>query len=299
VRSLVSTLLFPLVFVVAIGTTLYALETGVPGATIVPVISLGTIILVVLCERLLPYYPAWNKARGDLSTDAIYLPLTVGINAALEPFVKTIAVVLSGYLTAFIGMGLWPTRWPLAAQFGIACVIAELFDYFAHRVMHENEWLWRLHATHHSSARLYWLNATRAHPGEMLFRGTLGVLPLAFLGAEQDVFILLGIVNIVVGVFQHANIDFKLGPLSWIFSIGDLHRWHHSRERSEHDRNYGNNFIFWDTLFGTRFLPPGRRPPDDIGIDHFPRTVTAQILAPLRWNQIERLASPSIHSGGA
>jgi sterol desaturase/sphingolipid hydroxylase (fatty acid hydroxylase superfamily) len=125
----------------------------------------------------------------------------------------------------------------------------------------------------------------------MLFRGTIGVLPLAFLGAQQEVFILLGIINIVVGFFQHANIDFKLGPLGWIFSIGDLHRWHHSRERSEHDRNYGNNFIFWDTVFGTRFLPADRQPPDDIGIHYFPRTVGAQILAPLRWNRIEN-ASP-------
>lgn len=273
---------------VAIGVTVYGLTQGVPGHLIIPVIAITTIILVAAGERYLPYYAAWNRARGDLATDAIYLPLTVGINAALEPLVKAFAVVLGGQLAALIGIGLWPAQWPLIAQLGIACVVAELFDYFAHRVMHENDWLWRLHATHHSSARLYWLNATRAHPGEMLFRGTIGVLPLAFLGAEQNVFILLAVVNIVVGFFQHANIDFKLGPLGWIFSIGDLHRWHHSRVRAEHDTNYGNNFIFWDAVFGTRFLPARDRPPADIGIDYFPRTVTAQILAPLRWDRIER-----------
>lgn len=286
-QTFVSYALFPTLLVTAITVALYGLAHGVGGQILIPAIAAPTILIVGAAERYLPYYDTWNRSRGDLATDAIYLPLTVSINAILEPLVKGFAVVLGGTLASFIGIGLWPTHWPLIAQLLVACVFTELFDYFAHRVMHENDWLWRLHATHHSSARLYWLNATRAHPGEMLFRGTISVLPLAFLGAEQSVFILLAVVNIVVGFFQHANIDFKLGPMSWIFSIGDLHRWHHSRLRSEHDQNYGNNFIFWDAVFGTRFLPPERRPPDDIGIDNFPRTVTAQILAPLRWQQIQ------------
>lgn len=292
VRAIASHALFPTLFVVAIGAALLAIGRGIPGHVIIPAIALPTALLVVLGERWLPYYASWNRARGDLVTDAIYLPMTVGINAFLEPVVKAFAVVLGGGLAAFIGIGLWPTHWPLIAQLPLACVVAELFDYFAHRVMHESDLLWRLHATHHSSARLYWLNATRAHPVEMLFRGTIAVLPLAFLGAEEAIFLLLGVVNIVVGFFQHANIDFKLGPLSWIFSIGDLHRWHHSRARAEHDRNYGNNFIFWDAVFGTRFLPSDRPPPDDIGIDAFPRTVTAQILAPLRWDRIDTPSPP-------
>ena len=54
--------------------------------------------------------------------------------------------------------------------------------------------------------------------------------------------------------------------LSWIFSIGELHRWHHSAERHEADLNYGDTFIFWDAVFGTRFLPRGVEAPSDVGI---------------------------------
>jgi sterol desaturase/sphingolipid hydroxylase (fatty acid hydroxylase superfamily) len=251
--------------------------------------SFVTVAVVVLLEHVLPYRREWNRSHGDVAADATYLPLTVGVNALIEPGAAFIGVLIGGWLSQVLGTGLWPSAWPLLAQLALACVIAELFDYWAHRVMHENELLWRLHATHHSAPRLYWLNATRSHPGEMVFRGAVNILPLAVLGAGIEVFALIGVVNIVAGLFQHANIDFTLGPLSWIFSIGELHRWHHSRRIDEANTNYGNNFIFWDAVFGTRYLPAGRAAPERVGIeglDAFPRTVLGQIVAPLRWSRI-------------
>jgi sterol desaturase/sphingolipid hydroxylase (fatty acid hydroxylase superfamily) len=59
----------------------------------------------------------------------------------------------------------------------------------------------------------------------------------------------------------------------------------------EANRNYGNNFIFWDAVFGTRFLPADRSSPDALGIgglDAFPRGYLAQLAAPLRWSAIRR-----------
>jgi sterol desaturase/sphingolipid hydroxylase (fatty acid hydroxylase superfamily) len=98
---------------------------------------------------------------------------------------------------------------------------------------------------------------------------------------------MLGVVNVAVGLFQHANIDFRLGPLSWIFSVGELHRWHHSTVIDEANRNYGNNFIFWDAVFGTRFLPADRDCPADLGIGRsFPTTLGAQLAAPFRWSRL-------------
>jgi sterol desaturase/sphingolipid hydroxylase (fatty acid hydroxylase superfamily) len=52
----------------------------------------------------------------------------------------------------------------------------------------------------------------------MLFRGTVGMLPMSILGAAESVFIMLAVVNVSVGLLQHANIDFRLGPLSWILA---------------------------------------------------------------------------------
>lgn len=291
VRRLLSLSVFPALVVIEIGAAVAMAEAGVPNPVIVGAAFAVTITAMVVLERLLPYRENWNQSRGDLRTDAMYFPLTIAVSGSVEPAVRATAAVGGAALASLLGFGFWPTAWPLFAQLVLACVIAELFDYFAHRVLHEHPWLWRLHATHHSAPRLYWLNATRSHPGEMLFRSAVGMLPLALLGAGQEIFVLLGVVNIVVGFFQHANIDFALGPLSWVFSVGELHRWHHSRERTEADCNYGNNFIFWDAVFGTRYLPADRRSPEALGIDGldgFPKKVWAQILAPWRWQQIER-----------
>jgi sterol desaturase/sphingolipid hydroxylase (fatty acid hydroxylase superfamily) len=174
----------------------------------------------------------------------------------------------------------------------LASVVREFFDYWGHRAMHHFDVLWRLHATHHSAQRLYFLNGLRAHPGEIAFRfGILGVLPLALLGVGETVLVLTTVAALAADVYQHANIAFRLGPLSWLYSIGDAHRWHHSRERVEADSNYGNVYLFWDAVFGTRHLPADRQPPTEVGIegfDAFPRRFFAQWLSPFRWSAIER-----------
>jgi sterol desaturase/sphingolipid hydroxylase (fatty acid hydroxylase superfamily) len=289
VRRWIAATVFPAIFVIAILASVAALEHGVPAARVLLAVSLTSILSVILLERILPFRREWNHSHGDLAADATYLPLTVGVNALVEPGASLVGVVIGGWLAHAIGMGLWPSAWPLVAQLALACVVAELFDYWAHRVMHEHGWLWRLHATHHSAPRLYWLNATRSHPLEMVFRGAVGILPLAILGADQALFALVGVVNIVVGLFQHANIDFTLGPLSWVFSVGELHRWHHSQELDEANSNYGNNFIFWDAVFQTRYLSSVGGAPARVGIaglDRFPRRVIGQLLAPLHWSSI-------------
>jgi ornithine lipid hydroxylase len=98
------------------------------------------------------------------------------------------------------------------------------------------------------------------------------------------------------GTFQHANIHVKLGFLNWIFSMAELHRWHHSKTVDEANHNYGGNVIFWDVVFGTRFLPAGRRPPSDIGIADltaFPTGFWGNLAAPFRWTAIRRASSAS------
>ena len=91
-------------------------------------------------------------------------------------------------------------------------------------------------------------------------------------------------------VFQHCNLDLRLGPLNWIFSMAELHRWHHSTLIVESNRNYGQELIVWDAVFGTRFLPPGREPPERIGIPDLPRFPTgylAHLSSVFRWARVK------------
>ncbi len=285
----------PTVFPLLLGAALLAgdalMARGVaPPAILLPTF-LAAALLVALCERWLPHEAAWNRSRGDLAADSTYLPLTWLLHGAIQPALLALSVATGGWLAAAAGLGLWPSHWHPLLQLPLAAVVSEFFDYWAHRAMHRIPWLWRLHATHHSAERLYWLNATRAHPLEMLFRGAIGMLPLALLGAGEPVLALAAIVNMVAGLFQHANVDARLGPLYWIFSIGELHRWHHSRRPEEADTNYGNNYIFWDTVFGTRHLPEAVPAPRALGIEDlaaFPRGFLGQLASPFRWERIRR-----------
>ena len=268
-----------------------------PAATVLP-IGFVMLVLVALLERVMPWHRDWLHSKGDLRVDALYLPTQAGVGALLAPLAAALAVALGGWLARLAPSGLWPHEWPVLTQVVIASVVREFFDYWAHRAMHEFDWLWRLHATHHSAPRLYWLNGARAHPGEIAFRfGLIGVLPLAILGVDERVLALTAVAALGADTFQHANIALRLGPLSWLYSIGDAHRWHHSRTREEADSNYGNVYLFWDAVFGTRYLPADREPPTQVGIeglDAFPRGFLRQWLSPFRWSRILReSAEPS------
>lgn len=277
-------LIFPVTVCAALGGATLALGNGAAPSAVVGLGSLASLIVVAALERIQPYRPDWNHSKGDLATDAAYLPTYLGVNALIEPAVRVAAVALGAFVSTALGVGLWPGEWPLLAQLALACVVVEAFDYWPHRLLHELPSLWRFHAIHHNPKRLYWLNATRAHPVEIVFRGIVNIIPLALLGAGEALLALAALTNLVLGLFQHANIDFKLGPLNWIFSVGEMHRWHHSVDLAEANNNYGSNFLFWDVVFGTRYRDPRRSGPDVLGIerDALPASWWAQLGAPFK-----------------
>ena len=277
---------------VAVGVTAAVLmmDAGTPPAAAALPISVCALLFVGVMERVLPWNRGWFRNQGDLLTDLLYVPTQVIIPALCAPLAVAVTIASAGFLSSLTSGGVWPTAWPVAIQVVLATIVREFFDYWGHRVMHKFDWLWRLHATHHQPGRVYFLNGTRAHPLEVALRfGFIGVIPLAILGVEGRVLALTAIAALCADVYQHANIAIRLGPLSWIYSIGDAHRWHHSRERGEADTNYGNVYLFWDAIFGTRYLPDDREPPTDAGIDGldaFPSNILAQWISPLRWQTI-------------
>jgi len=297
VRAVLAVSLVPFSVAGGISALLWAMNAGIdPELAIFP-ITLANLVLVAVMERILPYRREWNRSHGDLRTDSLYFLTEIVVGGLMAPLLGVLTIIIGGWLSANMGGSLWPAHWPILAQVLLATVVREFFDYWAHRSMHHYHWLWRLHATHHSAQRVYWLNATRAHPGEIVYRFCfVWVLPLALLGVPKDVLALATVAAVLADAYQHANIAIRLGPLSWIYSIGNLHRWHHSRDRHEADTNYGNAYIFWDTIFGTRFLPKDCEPPEQVGIEGleaFPKGFFAQWISPFRWARIRRdSASP-------
>jgi len=301
--ELFSMLVFPVVLAAAIAATIALMDAGVPPALAFTGPVVASYLFVMACERVVPYHRSWLRSRGDVRVDLGHLLVSGGLTLELlRPAMMALAVALGGLVAPIVGDGLWPHDWPLVAQLVPALVVGEFFMYWVHRLAHEWDLLWRFHAVHHSAPRLYFLNAVRFHPVDLAISNYAPFVPLMALGASPELLALFALFSGVHGTFQHANIPIRLGPLNWLFSMAELHRWHHSRVLDEANTNFGQNLIVWDVVFGTRFLPRDREPPEEIGLTGlaaFPMDYWGQLLSPLRWRRIHResgeaLQSPSI-----
>jgi sterol desaturase/sphingolipid hydroxylase (fatty acid hydroxylase superfamily) len=95
--------------------------------------------------------------------------------------------------------------------------------------------------------------------------------------------------NSIQGLFQHSNINVRLGPLNYFFSMSELHRWHHSEVVSESDHNFGNNLSVWDVVFCTWYLPKDRHV-GDLGLLNktYPKTFWEQVKAPFHRDDLSK-----------
>ncbi len=285
--------LFPVVLGAAMAGAIVGLQRGVDPLLLSAVTVVPVALIVAIGEFWLPFRRSWAKSRGDVPTDIAHALFS---NAIAGEVIKTVLLVAlvpaAAWLAASVDFRAWPNRWPLALQLMLALVVAELGAYWAHRIAHEygDTALWRAHATHHSPRRLYWLNAGRDHPFGVVLLLVPEIGPLILMGAGEPVLVAFLIFTGVHGLFQHCNIDVRLGPLNWVFSMAELHRWHHSVDVDQANHNYGANLCLWDVVFGTRYLPKEANPaeaqaPRDVGIEYlpnFPEGYLRQLTVPFR-----------------
>ncbi len=286
-RRALSITAFPVVFFGALLATWAWLDAGGTPALVVFGVSVTTACAVTILERVLPYETTWNQRHNDVPTDLAYAVSSLFAAPRLfDTMALTTLMSAGGHLANAAGHSLWPTQLWWGAQLLVAVVLGEFGSYWWHRLMHERPLLFRLHATHHSAPRLYWLNSTRFHPLDNVLMYGLQVLPLVLLGTPETILVGFTVWSLLHGFFQHANVDVRLGPLNFLFSMSELHRWHHSPSVDEANHNYGSNCIVWDLVFGTFFWPRDRRPPVRVGLDslpEFPQRLLPQLLSPFMW----------------
>ncbi len=275
-------LAFPATMAMGLLTTLWAIQTGISPeiAALLSVLVFG-FLWIPLLEKLLRYRADWAKSDQDLKPDLIHLVIN-GITPKLwTPIQVACLVAITHWAAEQYGSNRWPQDWPLLAQLALMLLIAEFGRYWIHRAAHTVPWLWRLHAVHHSPNRLYFLNAARFHPLEKLIFQLPEVAPFIILGVNVETIALYFTFNSLHGLFQHSNVKLKLGFLNYIFSMTELHRWHHSQIIRESDTNFGNNLIVWDLLFGT-FHWPKDTEVSTIGLlnSDYPKDYLGQLSAP-------------------
>ena len=264
----------------AVNTTLVSMGWSILGASYVAVVLAAA--AVTCFEFVIPYDKSWQPRWTDVKNDLLFM---VTIQMVL-PQVLGLVVALTalGYFESLDWSlaQVWPSQLPLILQVALMLLTAELFRYPLHVAAHNTKTLWRLHAVHHSPKKLYWLNVGRFHPVEKALQYSLDTLPFMLVGVGGDVVALYFLFYAINGFYQHSNVDVCYGPLNYLVSGPELHRWHHSKLVDESNRNYGNNLIVWDLLFGTWFLPKRVRV-GELGLFNrdYPLDFVGQMAAPL------------------
>ena len=274
---MVNFLIHPVLFGGPVLLLLAARTAGWSYTPMVPLVLVTVALAVAVLERVRPHTARWNIDHGDGRADWLHLVGNVGIGQL------SLAVYAVGS-TSMPTLAWWPASWPLWAEALLAFVLVDLGLYAVHRASHTVSWLWRLHALHHASRRLYWINGQRRHLVHELIEGAPGLLALIVLGAPTAAYAMAVAIVTLHLMLQHANIEYRVGPLRSVLAVAEVHRWHHQRRWREVQGNYGAVLAIWDHLFRT-VLPQRSVAPTEVGMDDepdFPTRYLAQLTWPFR-----------------
>ena len=245
---------------------------------------LNVLLLVVLfvpMERIWPLRRGQSVFRPGWTTDGIYffvshllvqvstlltlLPARVAFSWAVHPSVQ--AAVQSQ---------------PALLQFIECVIVADLTEYWVHRIFHRTSWLWRFHAVHHSSTSMDWLAGSRLHIVDVVLTRGLTFVPLFLLGFDTGpLYAYLAFVS-VHAVFIHANVSWRFPR--WVEAVivtPRFHHWHHGAEAAAIDKNFAVHRPMIDKIFGTYYAPENRWPSSyGIAGDPVPDGYLAQLVYP-------------------
>jgi sterol desaturase/sphingolipid hydroxylase (fatty acid hydroxylase superfamily) len=230
----------------------------------------------------------WWRNRG-LATDLCYC----FIFPFFAPYFRLVLLLLGGAaivsfmqienLEDFFTNGHGPiARLPFWAQCIVYFVLSDFLLYWIHRIFHGRR-MWRYHAIHHSAEDVDWTTAYRFHPINLWLGPFLVDALMVLMGVPIVVLAFLAPLNSIMSAFVHANLNWTLGPLKYVFATPVFHRWHHTSPAEGGDMNFAPTFALWDVLFGTFYMPEGKLP-ENYGVDdpEFPGSFGAQLIYPFR-----------------
>lgn len=222
-------------------------------------VFLGLFSLLALLETIVPrrVRPVARGSRWLTNWGmTIANTLTMRIMAVALPLLAVGAAIDAGRA----GIGLFHlVDWPTWVEITLAIVVFDFAIWFQHLITHKIPLLWRLHRVHHSDRDLDVTTAIRFHPLEIALSMIIKIGLVYALGPAAIAIIFFEIILNGTAMFNHANIRIP-DPLERMVRLvlvtPDMHRVHHSVDRSEHDSNYGFALSIWDRLFGTYIAQP-------------------------------------------
>lgn len=243
-------------------------------------------------ELLFPWRKNQPALREDFWLDLFYMFFNfflfglVGYAAVSNVVVQAFNDFLAGAfgITNLVALNI--AAWPHWAQLLTLFLVRDFVQWNVHRLLHYVPWLWEVHKVHHSVRQMGFAAHLRYHFVETIVYRSIEYLPLAMIGFGIQDFILVHLLTIVVGHFNHANINVPYGPLKYIFNSPQMHIWHHAKDlpKGSYGVNFGISLSIWDYIFRTAWIPRDGR---DITlgfdeVDRYPHGFFQQMLRPFR-----------------
>jgi len=224
-------------------------------------------LLFSALSRLCPCnddHPIWNKE--SFITDISYYLLMPIANRFVHLFFfgLGIFVIFQGKSLDELGdyavNGFGPAReLPIWAQAAIVFILMDIVLYWLHRWFHTGK-MWKYHAIHHSSEQVHWHSTYRFHPINTWLSFVLTDVLMMLMGFSPAAIACMATFNAFYSAMVHANLNWTFGPFKYVFASPVFHRWHHTTEKEGLDKNFAPTFPLLDVIFGTFYMPEGKRP---------------------------------------
>ncbi len=207
----------------------------------------AALAIFFIAGSFLEYFLTYKAQKGYYSLrdtwSCIRLMLT---GLLLDIGVKTIAIYLlvklSYYAPLTIGYS-W-LAW-------LACFLTwDFLFYWKHRIEHSVRFMWAIHVNHHSSTLLNLSTSLRSGVFKSVYRYFF-YIPVMLLGFPVTMFLIVYGLGKLWAFFSHSQQLGKWGVWEKIVITPTHHSVHHSCNRDNLNKNFGETLVIWDKLFGT------------------------------------------------
>ena len=145
-------------------------------------------------------------------------------------------------------------------------MLVNLLKYWAHRLIHKIDFLWRFHALHHSIKEFYTLNSIYNHPFDYFIRVVVPTFFSWYVGWRFDAIFTGDCFAILIIWVSHSSTNFKYPRfLHYLITTNDVHHWHH-HPRIGITKNFSTSVSLYDVIFGSFFLPKDGSKPKEVGL---------------------------------
>ncbi len=265
-QALFESLVQPLMFSAGLGNLL---EDGyrATGWLLLGLLQIALLLTVFAAlERWRPVEPVTDRAA--VRVDIIYTLIhrlglfRVALFFTLDPlWADLIGELRVAGLPAWSVDQLWPGVTDGAlVSFVIYLLLFDGVDYAIHRAQHRFNWLWQLHALHHSQRQMTVWSDNRNHLLDDVLRDSILVLVALLVGIAPGQFVAVVVLMQLLESLSHANVRLSFGFWGQRLLVSpQFHRYHHSIGGGHEShgagtlggQNFAVLFPLWDQIFGS------------------------------------------------